>query len=373
MIAFLVPAGTASAAPVGAPNIEYTRFPGGNWGSSNISAAWGLPPTLINAIPFTDPTTNYQNTYHTSIGGHLIEDTRLPTGKWIAADITAVGNGPTVTNDPAPFIDPIGDPQAVAVTTTAGHLAVFTRQPLGGWSAIDLTQSFNGPSITADPAPFVDPLTGLLNVYVTTPAGHIVEYTRTLTRWVTLDLTATFTGPTIFNDPAPFRDPLTGFQNVYGTTTNGDLVEYTRMPAGNWITVDITGFYGGPNIGDHPAPFTDPFTGLQNVYTTTTDNHLAEYTRLPPGNWISVDLTATYQGAPVPSTPAPFVDPNSGAQIAFSTTSGSHLVEYERQPQGNWRIIDLTASYNGALVPGDPKPTDDPLTGFLNVYITGIG
>jgi hypothetical protein len=372
LFAFIVPAGVASAAPIGAPLIEYTRFPGGNWGSYNVSGSWSLPTALINAVPFVDPLTRYQNEYATSTGNHLIEYTRLPTGKWIASDITAAANGPAVTNDPAPFVDPLTGLQNVYSTSTVGHLIQYTRQPLGGWMSVDLTQSFSGPAMTGDPAPFVDPLTGLQNVYVTTPNGHIVEYTREATRWVTIDLTATFTGPSIFNDPAPFTDPLTGFQNVYGTSTGSDLVEYTRMPAGNWITVDITGFYGGPNVVDHPAPFTDPLTGLQNVYATTTDNHLSEYTRKADGSWISIDLTSAFQGAPVPSSPAPFVDPGTGAQIAFSTTNSSHLVEYERQPQGNWRIIDITASYSAAAVPGDPKPFIDPLTLFLNVYVTGI-
>jgi hypothetical protein len=379
-----VPTGVASAQPTGAPLIEYTRFAGGNWGSYDVSDSWGLPSALINAVPWVDPVTGYQNEYAVSTNNHLIEYTRLPTGQWVDADLTNLANGPLVTNTPAPFDDSptvifsTGSIQAVAVTTTDNHLAIYTRQPLGGWSAVDLTQSFNGPAVTADPAPFVDPVTGFLNVYATSTNDHLVAYTRMQTRWTTIDLTSTFTGPSIFNDPAPFIDPLTGFQNVYATTTNDDLVEYTRPTGpgyfGQWITVDITAAYGGPHIVDHPAPFVDPVTGLQNVYTTTTNSHLAEYTRNPNGSWISVDLTAVYQGAPVPSSPAPFVDPlNTKTQIAFGTTTGSHLVEYIRQPKGNWQIVDLTASYSGALVPGDPRPFVDPLTGFLNVYVTGIG
>lgn len=376
MLAFLVPSGVASAAPGGAPLIEYTRFPGGNWGSYNFSGSWNLPRALINGIPFTDPLTNYQNVYATSAGNHLIEYTRLPTGKWVAADLTVVANGPAVTNDPAPFCEPspctTSSVQYVYSTSTAGHLIEFSRQPMGGWISIDLTQSFSGPTITADPAPFQDVVTGRQEVYATTAAGHLVEYSRQATRWTTLDLTTTFTGPAIFNEPAPFLDPTTAYQNVYGSTRSGDLVEYTRLPGGNWITVDITGFYGGPNVVGDPAPFTDPVTHFQNVYVTTTDSHLAEYTRLADGQWTSVDLTAVYQGAPVPSSPAPFVDPISGAQIAFGTTTAAHLVEYERQPAGNWRIIDITASYSAALVPGDPKPWNDPTTAFLNVYAAGI-
>jgi hypothetical protein len=334
MLAMFVPTGVASAQPIGAPLIEYTRFPGGNWGSFDVSDSFGLPAALINAVPWVDPVTGYQNEYAVATNNHLIEYTRLPTGQWVAADLTALANGPLVTNTPAPFDDSptvvfsTGTIQAVAVTTTSGHLAVYTRQPMGGWSSVDLTASFNGPGITADPAPFIDPLTGFLNVYVTSANDHLVEYTRMQTRW---------------------------------------------------ITVDITAAYGGPRIIDHPAPFVDPVTGLQNVYTTTVNSHLAEYTRNPNGSWISVDLTGVYAGSPVPSSPAPFDephfinDPNAGAQIAFATTTASHLVEYIRQPKGNWQIVDLTASYSGALVPGDPLPFVDPLTGFLNVYVTGIG
>jgi len=393
-----VPTGVASAQPTGAPLIEYTRFGGGNWGSFDVSDSFGLPSALINAVPWVDPVTGYQNEYAVSTNNHLIEYTRLPTGQWVGADLTDVANGPLVTNTPAPFDDSPtvifsgGTIQSVAVTTTSGHLAIYTRQPMGGWSAVDLTSSFNGPSVTADPAPFIDPLTHFLNVYVTSSNDHLIEYTRMQTRWTTIDLTSTFGGPSIINDPAPFVDPTTGFQNVYATTTNDDLVEYTRIDppfgTGQWQALDITAAWGGPKIVDHPAPFTDPLTHLQNVYVTSSGSHLVEYTRGPNGAWAGpgdgpVDLTSTYQGAPVVSVPAPFVepaaaagqpaDPLTGFQIAFATTTASHLVEYVREPLGNWQITDLTAAYAGALVPGDPQPFVDPLTGFLNVYVTGIG
>ncbi len=56
LIAFLVPAGSASAQPFsGASLNEYTRFPGGNWGSYNYSGSWGLPNGLVNGVPFADP------------------------------------------------------------------------------------------------------------------------------------------------------------------------------------------------------------------------------------------------------------------------------------------------------------------------------
>jgi len=45
-------------------------------------------------------------------------------------------------------------------------------------------------------------------------------------------------------------------------------------------------------------------TGLVNVYVAGSGGHLVEYTRMPAGNWISLDLTATFRGTTVAGTPA---------------------------------------------------------------------
>ena len=40
-----------------------------------------------------------------------------------------------------------------------------SEQPNGSWTPSDITQMAGGPYVDGTPAPFVDPLTRLLNVY----------------------------------------------------------------------------------------------------------------------------------------------------------------------------------------------------------------
>jgi len=162
---------------------------------------------------------------------------------------------------------------------------------------------------------------------------------------------------------------LTGFQNVYVRTPSGDLVAYTRLPPGNWITADFSSLYRLPKIASDGLPFTDPFTGFQNVYGTTGAGHVVEYTRLPPGNWIAVDLTSQWRGPAVIGDAVPFTDPLTGFQNAYVRTGSGGLAAYTRLPDGSWIAADFTARYGLPKIFSDPQPFVDPATGYQSVFV----
>jgi hypothetical protein len=246
----------------------------------------------------------------------------------------------------------------------------YTRLPPGGWTVVGLTPTSPAPSLSGELTKFVDPVTGLVNVYVTGSQGHLVEYTRMPAgNWVPLDLTAVFRAPTVAGTPQPFVDPLTGFQNVYARASSGDLIAYTRLPAGNWVTADFSSIYGLPRIAGDTAPFTDPLTRFQNVYATTSPGHSIEFTRLPPGNWVALDLTAVYQGPTAIGETIPFTDPLTHFQNAYVRTASGDLAAYTRLADGRWITADFTAGYNLPKIFSDPEPFVDPATGYQSVYV----
>jgi len=162
---------------------------------------------------------------------------------------------------------------------------------------------------------------------------------------------------------------LTGFQNVYARTPSGDLVAYTRLPPGNWITADFSKTYRLPVVASDTEPFTDPLTHFQNVYATTGNSHVIEYTRLPPGDWIALDLTSVYRGPGAIGETIPFTDPLTHFQNAYIRTANGDLVAYTRLANGQWISADFTARYGLPVTYSDPQPIVDPMTGYQSVYV----
>lgn len=367
LAAVSVPLAGADASLGASTLSEYTRLPNGSWIGVNLTDGYGGAPLLSDGVPVVDPLTGFQNAYAITGADHLVEYTRLPDGRWVILDITAVFHLPDLTATPQPFTDPVSQNQIVFGKGTGGDVIQYARLPSGSWTAFDLTRSSGGPTVAASPQPIVDPLTHLLAVYSSAISGHLTEYARFPDgSWKALDVTAAFGGPSLFGSAAPFVDPLTGFQNVYATGVNFHLIEYTRIADNTWINADLTALWGGFTIGLDPKPFVDPVTHFQNAYVTTQSGHLAEYTRLPNGIWVIFDVS-TATGAPPLRTETPFTD--AGAQVVYAATNvGGQLVEFRRFPDGAWGKTILTNT--GNRLAGFPRPIVDPLTGYLNVYLS---
>jgi Domain of unknown function (DUF1906) len=268
---------------------------------------------------------------------------------------------------------PVGaaTPAVASAAPAAGAPFIeYTRLPPGSWTTVGLTPTSPPPTLSGELIRFTDPVTKLPNVYVAGSLGHLIEYTLLPTgNWISVDLTVSYRAPAVAGTPQPFVDPLTGFQNVYARTTSGDLIAYTRLPAGNWIAADFSTIWGLPKIAGDAEPFRDPLTGFQNVYGTTAAGHVVEYTRLPPGNWVAVDLTSRYNGPTAVGETIPFTDPLTHFQNAYVRTGSGDLAAYTRLPNGSWISADFTARYGLPQIFSDPQPLVDPATGYQSVYV----
>ena len=161
--------------------------------------------------------------------------------------------------------------------------------------------------------------------------------------------------------PRPFIDPVPHFQNVYASSAAGELLEYTRLPDGSWVAVDLTVLSGGQRIALSPRPVVEPVTANQAVYAETPADHSIEFIRLPSGAWTDRDLFPNGGQPQVNGSPVPFTD---GATPTLFVRSSRAIVEFSRKPDGNWTWAFLP----GPPIGGDPAPFVDPVTHLLNVY-----
>jgi hypothetical protein len=368
-----MPALPVSAAPATGPLIEVTQLADGSSLSLNITASYAAPPLSSDGVPFVDPVTGDQNVYGLGFDGDIIEYTRLPPGNWITYDVTSHSSMTVSAGTPAPFVDTFnGAHQVVFVTDEFGDLLEYIRTPSGTWSADPIGLDAAGfhlpsPRVLPSPRPFVDPLTGFQNVYVVSTAGQLLEFARgATTGWGFVNLSTAAGGPSnLIGSPVPFVDPLTHFQNVYATTANHHLVEFTRLPAGNWISLDINAAFSvTADGGTTPAPFVDPVTGLQDAYVVGGDGHLDEYTRFADGHWSSYDVTGAAGGPSLRGDPAPWAA--EGLPLVYAS-SATGIIAFRRDPVGKWSAAPVLVSVGGAGT-GDPEPFVDPVTSLLNIY-----
>jgi len=289
----------------------------------------------------------------------LSEYTRLPNGSWIGLNLTDTYGGAPLFTDAVPVVDPLTGFQNAYAITQVGHMIEYTRVPDGRWITLDITATFHLPDTAGAPHPFTDPVSQNQIVFGRGTGGDVIQYARLSSgSWTAFDLTRSAGGPTVTVSPQPTVDPLTHLLAVYSTAISGHLAEYARFPDGSWKSLDVTAFFGGPPLLGGAEPFVDPLTGFQNVYATSTNFHLIEYTRIANNTWVNADLTALWGGFTIGLDPQPFVDPVTHFQNAYATTQAGHLVEYTRLPDGVWVIFDITNTTNAPLLRTETPFTD---------------
>ncbi len=352
--------------------LELTQQAGSSWISLNLSGAYGGGPVVGDGVPVQDPVTGYQNAYIVDSRGHLLEYTRFPTGSWSYVDLTARWQMPAIEGrGVAPYVDRASDNQRVVAADTVGELEEYSRAIDGSWSALSLAPPM---TIEGTPEPTVDPVTGFQNVYAVSSTGSLVEYTNMLTpRWTTLDVTNAAHGVAVTGTPEPFVDPVTGFENVYVTSTTGHLIEYTRLADGSWITLDlsvVSGLSALSNVTvETPRPFVDLAAGVQTVFAAGRGGQLYEFARRLNGSWGYLNVAALPGQPQISGDPVPFDDNIGGSrEYLFYDSAGGQMWESSEQPNGSWTPFDISQSAGGPYVDGTPEPFVDPVTHLLNVY-----
>ena len=323
----------AGAAPTAAPWVA-------TWSSSNVS-----PDTSgLSATGFANQT--IRQIAHTSIAG---TEVRLRLSNVFGS------TPPSGTTDGGSMLD-------LARASSASPSAPY-----------DL--SGGTPALAGDPAPFRDPQLGQEQIFGISTAGHLFEVYRDSTTFALhpYDLSAAIgpAVPPLVGTPAPFVDPQSGAEQILARSVNGQVIDVARHLGDGGLGVYGLSGPGTPALAGDPAPFRDPQSGQEQIFGISTAGHLFEVYRdsttfaLHP-----YDLSAAIGPAvpPLVGTPAPFVDPQSGAEQILARSVNGQVIDVARHlGDGGLGVYGLSGPGTPALA-GDPAPFRDPQSGQEQIF-----
>ncbi|HXX91390.1 MAG TPA: hypothetical protein VEI83_14320 [Acidimicrobiales bacterium] len=269
------------------------------------------------------------------------------------------------------------------VVTANGHLTEFVDDGANGrhWNAYDLSIGAGGGGpVSGVPSAILYPHSGtegdnLIHVYGRTPSGDLVEYVDNVAGghlWNAYDLSVgAGGGGAVASDPGVVLG-FDEFLHVYVTTPAGHLVEYVNDGANGhpWNAYDLSaGAAGGGAVAGEPTA-TLAFDYLVHVYARTPAGHLVEYVDNDVGGhlWNVYDLSIGAGGAtPVAADPTSVLSVADDLVHVYATTPGGHLVEYVNDNANGhpWNVYDLSAGAGGG---GPAAGTPSALTLFISPY-----
>src|SRR6201995_1859108 len=178
----------------------------------------------------------------------------------------------------------------------SGSLVSFERDPNFAWSALNITAGASGfVPVADDPIPWRDAASGQLCVAATTsaPAGHVIPWCRdTADTWHQWDMTALWGGPAAVGDVR--ENAFSGQSVLFYRDASGEMWSLNRQAAGNWLPLNLTATYGFTSLGSDPWPLTDCATGQEcTVAATSPAGHVTEWCHQSDNSWLQFDLTAS--------------------------------------------------------------------------------
>ena len=169
----------------------------------------------------------------------------------------------------------------------------------------------------------------------------------------------------------PFRDPQSSDEQIFGISPAGDLFEVFRSSA-TFATApyDLSAAIGTvPRLVGNPAPFVDPQSGAEQIFARAVNGDLIVVARgLHDGGLVWYDLSGPGT-PPLASDPVPFRDPQSGQEQVFATSTGGSLFEVFRDSL-TFAVYPYGLSL-GASVRGAPAPFVDPQIGSEQIVVSG--
>lgn len=241
--------------------VEYVNSGSGSqlWDTADITSLSGGPQIQGDVSVIQVGTTLY--VFAHSAGNDLEEFVGAGAGTrtWSATDLTQVSDGPTIAFSPAAILYGTSSIHAYAISTV-GDLTEFVNDDSDGhaWNAYDLTSIAQGPTGAGQPSPIVYGST--VHVYVDA-GGQLTEFVNDQADhrlWNSYDLTSIAQGPPITGDPsAVFFSRY--IVDIYAEGPGGDLVSYVNDGADHrlWNGYDLTQSSSGPSIGADPAAMAD--------------------------------------------------------------------------------------------------------------------
>jgi hypothetical protein len=202
------------------------------------------------------------------------------------------------------------------------------------------------------------------------PDAHVVTWCRDSTdTWHQWDMTALWGGPAAAGVIREVRNTQTGQSNLFYHDASGEMWALDRDASGTWTPVNLTATYNFAPLASDPWPLTDIATGQECAMAATNPSgHVTEWCHQSDNSWLQFDLTSLWGGPAAVGTVVPGLDPAINQNNVFFRDAGGELWSLTRQSGGNWVPLNITASSSGlSPIASDPMPVIDPPTGQLCV------
>ncbi len=193
---------------------------------------------------------------------------------WNAYDLTVwAGGGSPVSGAPGAVYDGAQGLIHAYVQGANGDMVEYVSDHANGhvWNAYDLTVwAGGGAPIAATPDPIYYPAQDLIHIFVQGTNGDLLEYISDHQNghiWNAYDQTQEAgNGGPITGIPSAVIDPVTGLIDVFVRPTSNDLVEYIAdgLHGHVWNAYDITTESQGATIGCNPSALV--YNGTTHVY-----------------------------------------------------------------------------------------------------------
>ncbi len=237
-----------------------------SWTTVDLASAANFTGRVVDMTAYsTGP-----NTVHLALTDdrhHLWVITgNLAAGTWSAQDLTAYIDAPGITGDLTTY-QPSWGAIHIAGLDARGHAINYWTVPgAQDWTFTNLKQLFDGPVMQGGLTGYVAAWDGL-NLAGLNEAGEVVVYWWAPGlggEWRTINMTTTFEGPTLVGQLDSYVTPWGGL-NIAGLNANGRVVTYWWAPGlERWFTSDITGVSGASSMaaGVASSVTTDGFINL---------------------------------------------------------------------------------------------------------------
>lgn len=186
--------------------------------------------------------------------------------------------------------------------------------------------------------------------------------------WSSLDITASASGfDLIAGDPTPWEDAATQGLCVAAASQDAHVITWCRDTNDTWHQWDMTSLWGGPATAGVIREVAN--AGQSNLFYRDASGEMWALDRNANGSWTPVNLTATYGFAALADDPWPLTDVATGQECAMAATSpGGHVTEWCHQSDNSWLGFDLTAVWGGPAAVGTVVPGYDPAINQNDVF-----
>jgi hypothetical protein len=349
----------------------YLPYIGQPWATQDLSAKYGTPAVMPGTEPVAVVHCGYTSVYTVDASSGDLQETYLAAigDPWGTQDLSAKYGTPPTNVTPTAVVHTAG---ATGASPGCGYTSVYTRDrngdlqetylpdagfPGDAWNTQDLSVNYGTPAILSGTSPVAIVHCGYTSVY-TVDENHQLQETYLAAigdPWGTQSLSANYGTPDTTTTPtavvhtagASGASPGCGYTSVYTVDQGSDDLQETYLsevgfPGDGWATQDLSAKYGTPPV----APGTQPEALVHMDYTSV-------YT-VDQG---SDDLQETYLAAIGDA----WGTQNLSAKYATPTTDQSPIVLLHPDESGN---LDWTSVYTIDEFSDDLQETYLPNTGF---------